>query len=436
MLSGLALLLTLAVPAPAQERAKEQPKPTTRSLIEQLGARDYDERQQAEKKLLARGKAARAQLERAARDHEDPEVRWRARRVLRDLDRAGVGEQPDKSGQKGGLRRRQPGDRPQRRFDRPRERLERIEDVDRLFDEIFDRLERELDIDIKDVRRHIERARGEARAHVRDRDIQFDKQSKSMKMSVTPDGVRVEIEAKDRDGNVDKKVYEAEDMEDFKRKHPDVARRFGIGGEGIRIFGGGSGRRGDTGLDLRRWLDREGLNRRIQKQIEEHQKRQKELFERLRERQPRLFGEPRLRRLFDEEPFRVETRRQADAGDVPPRGERLGVYVGDLSPDVATFLGLDEGQGLQVEEVIAGSLAETLGIQKGDIVTKIGDRKIYSVDDVRTALRQIKAGETVSVQINRRGKVLGLGAKKPAGEQRKPASKKKPNKLKKRGQVR
>ena len=101
-----------------------------------------------------------------------------------------------------------------------------------------------------------------------------------------------------------------------------------------------------------------------------------------------------------------------------------------MSADVADFLGLDEGAGLQVGEVLEGSLAQTLGIRTGDIILKIGDRKIHSVDDVRTALRQIKAADTVVGQINRRGKTVCLGAKKPAGEEPKPA------KLKRRGKVR
>ena len=143
-------------------------------------------------------------------------------------------------------------------------------------------------------------------------------------------------------------------------------------------------------------------------------------MKRLRGWEPRVFGDPRVGRLFPED----------QEADLPPKGERLGVWVGDVSADVADFLGLDEGTGLQVGEVLEGSLAQTLGIRTGDIILKIGDRKIHSVDDVRTALRQIKAGDTVVVQINRRGKTVGLGAKKPAVEEPKPA------KLKRRGKVR
>ena len=405
MLLGAALLTSLALPVKAQERATQ---PSTKQLIEQLGDPEFNARQEAEKQLKELGKTARVQLEKAAKDHEDPEVRWRAQRVLRSLERDAKDRADRKADRRGGLRRRQPGDR---------RGLERIEDVDRLFDEIFQRLERDLDIDIKDIRRHMERARAEARAHVRDQDQRSERQSKAMRMSVTPDGVRVEIEVEDKDGKTDKKVYEAEDMESFKKKYPEVARRFGIGGPGIRIFRSWPGADFDMGFDFDFPRD---FNTRIRAHLKEHQRHQQELMKRLRVWQPRVFGDPRVGRLF----------REDQEADLPPKGERLGVRVGDVSADVAEFLGLDQGDGLQVGEVLEGSLAQTLGIRTGDIILKIGDRKIRSVDDVRTALRQIKAGDTVAVQVNRRGKTVDLGARKPAVEEPKPA------KLKRRGKVR
>ncbi len=88
-------------------------------------------------------------------------------------------------------------------------------------------------------------------------------------------------------------------------------------------------------------------------------------------------------------------------------------------------------------------LVTAAGIRKGDIVFRIGDRKIFAVEDVRKALRSIQAGDTVVVQVNRRGKVLGLGAKKPASPQsekiqpeKTPPTKTQPKKLKQRDKVR
>jgi hypothetical protein len=211
-----------------------------------------------------------------------------------------------------------------------------------------------------------------------------------MKMSITPDGVEVEIEEAGRDGKVHKKTYKAEDMEAFKGAHPDVVERFGIGGSGIRSFGG----------DPSSWRDLSSLRWSWPRQ--------------LRHRQPPLFADPRMHRLFVQDPFQIDADRRDEGRDMPLPGERLGIYASDAPAGVAEFLGLAAGQGLRVEDVVKGSLADTLGIQKGDIVFQIADRKIFAVGDVRQALRRIRAGDTVGVQVNRRGRVLALKAKKPA----------------------
>ncbi|MBU0756096.1 MAG: HEAT repeat domain-containing protein, partial [Planctomycetes bacterium] len=51
------------------------------TLIEQLGAQDYNEREEAFNALKALGDQARDALKNAL-DHEDPEIRWRASRLL------------------------------------------------------------------------------------------------------------------------------------------------------------------------------------------------------------------------------------------------------------------------------------------------------------------------------------------------------------------
>jgi serine protease Do len=53
--------------------------------------------------------------------------------------------------------------------------------------------------------------------------------------------------------------------------------------------------------------------------------------------------------------------------------------------------------GAEIQEVTKGSAAEKLGLKKGDIITKIDDKKIDSPDDLSAAVRKHKAGEKVSV---------------------------------------
>lgn len=106
------LLVSLLSAAPgllAQEKAgpEKAGAEQVQALIEQLGAEEHSARQEAEKQLRKIGDKARAALRKAAESDADPEVQWRARRLLRRLDES----QPER----GGLSRREGRDAPPRR---------------------------------------------------------------------------------------------------------------------------------------------------------------------------------------------------------------------------------------------------------------------------------------------------------------------------------
>ena len=57
-----------------------------------------------------------------------------------------------------------------------------------------------------------------------------------------------------------------------------------------------------------------------------------------------------------------------------------------------------------------GSPAAAAGIQPGDIVTRIGDTAVVSVEDVFLAIRSHRVGDTVRVEIVRGDERLTLDA--------------------------
>ena len=75
----------------------------------------------------------------------------------------------------------------------------------------------------------------------------------------------------------------------------------------------------------------------------------------------------------------------------------MGVSVRDLSPSVATQLGLDVSAGALVVSVQGNSPAESAGITENSVITKVGDDKITSSNTLGTAIRSHKPGEKVSV---------------------------------------
>ena len=64
--------------------------------------------------------------------------------------------------------------------------------------------------------------------------------------------------------------------------------------------------------------------------------------------------------------------------------------------------------GAYIEAVTAGSAAETAGLQKGDIITAMGEYAIEDYSDLKTALRHFSAFDTTELTVYRAGEELHL----------------------------
>lgn len=67
-----------------------------------------------------------------------------------------------------------------------------------------------------------------------------------------------------------------------------------------------------------------------------------------------------------------------------------------------------EGKGLRIDGVTDGKPAANAGIQKGDIVTKLGETDIKDIQEYMKALSKHKKGDTVPVKVLRDGKEVEL----------------------------
>ena len=404
----LLLAALCAASAPAQdpvEKSSESKSGTsqtsTKALIQQLGDSNYQVRRSAEAALRQQGKSALDALADAAKNHTDEEVRWRARRLHKQID-AGADAGGDTGGDARALRKR--AEPPATTDTEPMPpRRPRVfmpfggggaginPDLDQTFNEMFERMEREFGIDIP-------RQRFFQNDFFKDLDRQMEdlrKQSgpgsgsgQSMQMNVGPDGVKVQIQQKGADGKSETKTYEAPSLEEFKAKYPDVARQY--------LDGGGMGLR----LGVPRWRAFGG--------------------------NPDFQIDPGLK--MDDVPD-VATEPVAEV----PAGERLGVYVEPISEDLSEHMGLQGGEGLRVKSLQSGSLAEKLGIAEGDVLLTIAGKPIRTTQDVRSALRGIAAGAKVEVRVTRRDKELTLFAEKIADAKAQEPSSEPTKELKKKG---
>lgn len=87
-------------------------------------------------------------------------------------------------------------------------------------------------------------------------------------------------------------------------------------------------------------------------------------------------------------------RPQATAG-----GSGYGAYLGTI-PDMT---GGGVSDGVRITGVRAGSPAELAGLQAGDVITMIGDKRIANLYDMTAALRSHQPGDTVVIVSKRDG---------------------------------
>ena len=68
-------------------------------------------------------------------------------------------------------------------------------------------------------------------------------------------------------------------------------------------------------------------------------------------------------------------------------GPRLGISGDELTPQLAEYFGVKQGKGVLVREVEKGTPAEKAGLKAGDVIVKVNDKEIDSIEDLRAALR-------------------------------------------------
>ena len=86
----------------------------------------------------------------------------------------------------------------------------------------------------------------------------------------------------------------------------------------------------------------------------------------------------------------------------------LGISVVTVS-DAQTALQYGvSALGAYVADVTAGGGAANAGIQRGDRIVSVGTKTIQTSDDVLNALKDYAAGDTVQVQVDRKGELITL----------------------------
>ncbi len=84
-----------------------------------------------------------------------------------------------------------------------------------------------------------------------------------------------------------------------------------------------------------------------------------------------------------------------------PQGAKLGISVGSVTPEIAAELKLKVKSGVVIQTIQPGSPAAEAGLQPGDVIHRINQTAITSVDLLTSALRSLQSETEVVLQVER-----------------------------------
>jgi bifunctional DNase/RNase len=85
-------------------------------------------------------------------------------------------------------------------------------------------------------------------------------------------------------------------------------------------------------------------------------------------------------------------------------GERHGIRIQELTPDLADHFNFKGNKGVLVSEVVPESASESSGIKSGDIIAKIDLKEVGSVEEFEEALDASKDVKSIRISLFRDGK--------------------------------
>ncbi|MCI5060184.1 MAG: DegQ family serine endoprotease [Alphaproteobacteria bacterium] len=90
---------------------------------------------------------------------------------------------------------------------------------------------------------------------------------------------------------------------------------------------------------------------------------------------------------------------------------RIGVYIQDISPDIADALDLDNMNGALVSNVNEESPAEKAGLESGDIITHFNGTVIKGSSHLKNLVGLMRLGDKAEIEFMRDGKTMSAKVK-------------------------
>ncbi len=110
----------------------------------------------------------------------------------------------------------------------------------------------------------------------------------------------------------------------------------------------------------------------------------------------------------------AELKDEEVASAAQEEGERLGLSVQNLTPEIAQNLGIEGVKGVVVTSVESDSPADEAGLRRGDVILEVNRKVVEDVESYRKAMKASEKAKSVLLLIRRGENTIFLAVKPPA----------------------
>lgn len=84
----------------------------------------------------------------------------------------------------------------------------------------------------------------------------------------------------------------------------------------------------------------------------------------------------------------------------------LGINAQDLTHELSQAFGITQTQGAVIANVQSGSPAAKAGLEPGDIIVSVNDKRVKNASDVRNSVGLLQIGDSVKIEVVRKGESI------------------------------
>lgn len=86
----------------------------------------------------------------------------------------------------------------------------------------------------------------------------------------------------------------------------------------------------------------------------------------------------------------------------------IGVYIQEVTEDMAKQFGLEKAEGVLIADVISDGPAEDSGISRGDIILSVNGKAVNQPQELQDAIRALEIGDKATLRVKREGKEISF----------------------------